>query len=252
MVVNQSPVSLAPHLDRLLSLDQTRTFTFVGSPEDTGDPVYLLDVGGVDCVFSKKRSTCTYPIRVDTLVARFHDHGEDLLLAAGDVYGDVFSLFSPTHAVLSTLNSPKPGQDIPYVVLEHVDWDRLQSLSVSNLVWSQLLSSAPFLERLPRSSLTVIVELPDLIPLLAEPTDEWTLLDHMVYELKPWANAAGRPPEMLSSERPQVKELVVKVWSEGQKEEVLKAVLKGWDMTGTLCQEERDRREAMIGFVVVD
>ena len=58
--------------------------------------------------------------------------------------------------------------------------------------------------------------------------------------------------DLLSPSWPQVKEIVVKVSSEEQKGDVLKAVRREWDEAGTLSQEERNRREAMIRFVVDD
>ena len=244
----QERVSSAPHLDHLLSLDQTRTFTFVGTPEDPDDPVYSLATGHPDRLFSKKRSTCTYPVRVDTLVARFFHPGENQLFAAGDIHGHLLSLFSPTRAILSAVHPSERRVKISWVVLDDAPWHALRSLSVSNSIWSRHFSRAPFLTSLPPRSLTIVFDLGNVA---SAPSVEWTMLDHLSYDLTPWADERGTQQEMLAPEWPQVKELIVKIAAADQAEDVIQAVHDAWDEAGTLGPEERDRREAMIRFVVV-
>lgn len=79
------------------------------------------------------------------------------------------------------------------------------------------------------------------------------MIGHLVYELTPGADEeGGRQLEMLAPEWPQVKELVVRSRSQEQKEQVVQAVHEGWDYQGELIGKERNRREAMIRFVVDD
>jgi hypothetical protein len=59
--------------------------------------------------------------------------------------------------------------------------------------------------------------------------------------------------ELLNPKWPQVKEVVIKVRTEDQRKYVERAIRGGWDEHSMfeIGQEERDRREAMIRYVIV-
>lgn len=187
------------------------------------------------------------PIRVDTLVARFCPDEQDSVWAAAAVHGSFLALFSPTHAVLSSMTPPDPTvQDVARAALGNLGWDSLRSLSFSNLTWCRRLSRAPFLGRLPPRSLTLTLNV----------TEAWDskvmhdALGHLVCDLTPRVDENDEPVEMLSPAWPQVEELVVKIASEALREKFLRQVHDEWDHVGRPSQEERDRRLAMIRFVV--
>lgn len=248
MLSQELVVSSAPHLDCFLSLDQTRTFTFIGTPRDDCHSLCGPDARRL---IRPTRTSCAYPIRVDTLVAHFHHPGDTALSLASAIYGGILCLFSPTHVALSATHQ-LANVNPPWVRILEAPWHSLQTLSVSGIIWSHCLSYADFFSQLAAASLSVTVDLTGT-PDRPTRTDKSHMLGHLVYELTPGADEEGeRQQAMLAPEWPQVKELVVKTRSQKQKEQVVQAVHESWDYQGELIGKERDRREAMIRFVVDD
>ena len=239
-------------MDRFTSLDQTRSFTFIGLTDDTYcDPDYPLRCM-FRCSFGRTRSTNVYPIRLDRLEAHFApDLRDDPRPSGGhaahEVTSDILSLFSPTSAVLSSTYQPD-HKEVLWVGLETANWTSLTHLSVSEIGWYDYLSQTSFFASLPSGSVTVTVD-------LSNPESAQVMLRDLVFELIPDEDDEGvQRVELLSPAWPQVKELVVKIHSTAQKAELIGDLHEVWDEydgPSEAEQGERERREAMIRFVLV-
>jgi hypothetical protein len=240
-------VSTAPHLDTLLSLDHTHTFTFVDVPNDEEETYIreVLDDLKIGKLF-RQRSSQAGPIRIHKLAARFvrPTLGSDAAPSTWYIE-QVLACFDPVHVSLSSFSALPAGEgfnpddDEPlYVSLPGREWTRLNSLSISELSWPGFLSSEKFLARLSAASLTVICD-------LAGPANPTGMIEDLASDL-----SAHSGDELLSPSWPQVKELVIRVKSEEDKDRVGNEIRESWD-GDDLNQQERDRREGMIRYIVV-
>lgn len=241
-------MSSGPHLDRFLSLDQTRTFTFVGTPQDA--PRSLMTRGAAErqeelprLLFHPKRSSCSFPLRVDRLEATFHHAGRRPGDITDLVAGSFLGLFDPEHVILAA-SSPPPsdqGYMAMCVDLEHVPWTGVRTLSMDEIEWWYLLSQMTFYQRLPLRSLVITYDLNKELDVFA---DLWSKIVEDIIGQDAYEGA------LLDAEQTRVAEIVIKVDSAGR-EATLRSLLRdGWQSLD-VDEEEQERQLAMIRFVVI-
>ena len=219
--LHQTRTSSAPHLDRFLSLDQRRTFTFVGKAELSYSIAFKRTL-------TRTRSSCSFPIHVDTLTARFHDDDDYTRKLISSFLG----LFSPKAVALA--HSPPMNMFKGIDLNDAADWTALQSLTVSGLFWEDGLNRTAWFGRLKDRSLTIVVEMPP--PKAMYPT-EVRLRSAILSEdlVRDW---------------PQLKEVVFKVETEAEKQSLIGEWRTKAYPRPLWSQARRDRQAAMIRYVV--
>lgn len=205
----------------------------------------MAEQEGLFKLFYPKRSSSSFPVEVDTLDVslpnlRANPGGQEDDLSTRIAHS-VYSLFSPIDAALASTSVPDVCPLIVY--LDDAPWTRLRTILLGQIDPSGHMSELPFFGSLPSGSLTVTFDL----------AHDHDMSDYLVYcfvgMLCPrWEGDATK--ELLSPGWPQVKEVVVKVNSNEQKEWIVDYLRQDWDARFDLSTEERDRREAMIRYVV--
>ena len=169
----ERPSTSSGRWDSLFSLDQTRTFAYVGIPSDRARYLDDLDSSEEDLerMFYPKRQGTTFPIKVESLQAQLTGARGRL---AARVNGSLVDLFDPVHVVLGASPTP-PGPDeaMPNLdphpstypvgtVLVGGRWTRLRTLVADEVLWwlddNRALPSA---WDAPKDSLTLTYVLPD-------------------------------------------------------------------------------------------
>lgn len=239
-------ISSAPHLDRFLSLDQTLSFTFLGVPADVARAYPVSQQEGLLKLFYPKRTSCSFPVEVETLDVsvpnlRANPGGQEDDLSAAIAHS-VYRLFSPIDAALASTSVPDVDSLIVY--LDDAPWTRLRTISLNQINISGHMSELLFFDALPSGCLTITFDL----------AHGHEMSDYLAYCLvgdlcATWEGDART--ELLSPSWPQVKEVVVKVNSNDEKEWIVDCLRDDWDHHVQLSPAERDRREAMIRYVVV-
>lgn len=206
----------------------------------------MSDEVGLSRLFYPERTSCSFPLEVDTLDVRLpnlraNPGGQEDNFSA-ELAHSIYRLFSPIHAALASASVPDVDPLIVY--LDGAPWSRLRTISLDQIDWAGHLSELAFFSKLPSGSLTVTVDL------AKEPELAGYLTYLFVGQLCP-RSEDDATKELLSSSWPQVKEVVVKVNSDQQRQLTVDHLHDDWDERFDLSLEERDRREAMIRYVVV-
>lgn len=246
----QTHPSCSSRLDPYLSLDHTRTFTFIGVPEDRArgvDDTANMDEDAARLFYPKRAST-SFPIKVDTVDACFV-HGSGRLNSR--VSGSFIQLFDPVNLSLSCLDRPVK-EPLSAVMLEGVDWTRLRTLSADDIYWwaEETGSALPIGRGAPAESLTLTYNLTKLYE--GESGSDW------FYEsvLQPmYASGFDDENSFFNPDIPAVKEVVIQVRSTEQEAEIRDQIHNGFaegnSQGGDEDDEEMERRVAMIRYEII-
>lgn len=230
----QERVSSAPHLDRLLSLDQTRTFTFIDDAT-----TFERSLAHAVVPLLPKRQSCPYPIQVDTLNVRLVYPGRDLAPHMPAVVAGLLNLFDPRHVDFSSTYYMERMTSVEFLFMDlrHVRWTRLKTLAVDGAVYGSFISF-PFFANLPAQSVTLEFSLDQRFLAVIARLETWLIME-----------LSG---DLLALSWPQVKEIVINVRSDELADAFKQGLRRMWGRRRARLQPgDADRREAMIRYVVV-
>lgn len=232
-----APPSLAPHLDRYLTLNQTRTFSFVGTRADETAPL-MIRMDADPRPFT--RQSTHFPLRVDTLRARYHDQVETL--APSRFNAEIFlCLFDPKHINLTSHFLPL--EKTFEVGLSGVQWTRLRSLSMNQFGILLPLRTYPFYRDLPSRSIEMCYDVTHGHKVLRDAARR-----SVIYELAGESEEGSGVPGLAT---PAIRSICFRVGSEEDKEEMRRSLHL---LLVYLCRYNMsrvDRVMAMIRFEVV-
>ena len=269
----QKRTSCSARLDPFLSLDQTRTFTYVGLPSDcdryggsrSSRIVYDERRDGEEeaaCLFFPIRAGTTFPIELDSVEARLAYNPSSGWLE-DRVNGSWLDMLNPEHVTLTALGEPPPESQaedgigsvhrplIPCVRLDD-RWTRLQTFSTDGVNWWNYQNGLPTGEGKASNSVTLTVNL------VKEPAVMAALLESIGGPLvstdddEDWYF-----PRDEEDDEPVMKEIVFLVRSIAQADEVREGIrhgIYGMSIPDGMeeCYWNWERRSERIRFVVVD
>lgn len=272
-LLGQERTSCSARLDPFLSLDQTRTFTYVGLPSDCdryGTNQSWHDVYDeqkereeeAKCLFFPIRTGTTFPIELDSVVARLACKSSSGPLE-DRVHGSWLDMLNPVHVHLASLEEPPPASqadngigsiyrpEIPNVRLDD-RWTRLRTFSLDGVNWDNNQLGFPTGEGKASNSVTLTVNL------VKEPEVMAALLESIGGPLvstdddEDWYF-----PRDEEDDEPVMKEIVFLVRSIAQADEVRVGIRHGiYGMSihdgMEQCYWNWERRSERIRFVVVD